>query len=594
LPITYYADADADGFGNLLAPLSACSFPSGYVTNSTDCNDNNANVRPTATEICNTTDDNCNGQINEEITFITYYADADGDGFGNPSVSQSSCVIVAGYVTNNTDCNDASALVKPTAIEICNAVDDNCNGQINEGLVFVNYYIDSDFDGYGAGSAISSCIPIGNSYVTNNYDCDNNNPAIKPFAIETCNGIDDNCNTLVDDGLVLLNYYVDNDGDGYGAGTAINACSSPGSGYVANNTDCNNSNATIEPGALEICNGIDDNCNSLIDDGLTFLNYYIDTDADGYGAGTATNACSSPGPTFVSNNLDCNNTNAAIRLGAIEICNSIDDNCNSSIDEGLSFLNYYIDTDGDGYGAGAATYSCNNPGTGYVNNNTDCNNSNPTINPAATEICNTLDDNCNGVINEGIIFLTYYLDADHDGYYLSSLSACVSQGANYSTTGGVLGDCNDGNPSVHAGAIEICGNGTDENCDGIDPTCIIPGCTNPIASNFNPSANLENGSCIIYGCLDPSADNFNPQANTSNQSCIYYGCIDPFANNFDPTANTDDYSCEYNTASIAVTAHHFCALDTVAAINQTQFSALDSCVVDFGDGPVVKDRKSVV
>lgn len=587
LPITYYADADGDGFGNLLAPIAACSFPAGYVTNSTDCNDNNANVRPTATEICNAFDDNCNGQINEGFTNITYYVDADGDGFGNPNVSQSYCAAIAGYVTNNTDCNDANPLIKPTAIEICNAIDDNCNGIINDGVVFVDYYIDSDFDGYGAGTAQSSCIPLGNSYATNNYDCNNNNPAIKPFAIEVCNGVDDNCNALVDDGLVFVNYFLDTDGDGYGAGTAVNACSNPGAGYVSNNLDCNNSNPSIKPGATEICNGIDDNCNSLIDDGITFVNYYIDTDSDGYGAGLAVNACSSPGAGYVANNLDCNNTIAAIRPSASEICNAIDDNCNSLIDDGLTFLNYYVDTDGDGFGAGTATNSCSSPGAGYVTNNSDCNNANAAINPAAIEICNSFDDNCNGIINEGIVFLTYYLDADHDGYYLSSLSACAAQGINYTTSGGVLGDCNDANPNVHAGAIEICGNGIDEDCNGIDPICIIPGCTNPIASNYNPGANLENGSCIIYGCLDPSADNFNPQANTSNQSCIYYGCIDPFANNFDPTANTDNYTCEYNTASIVLAEHHFCSLDTVTAINQTQYSALDSCIVDFGDGTIV-------
>ena len=584
LPITYYADADVDGFGNPLISQSSCSVPVGYVTNSTDCNDNNANVRPTATEICNTFDDNCNGQINEGITFTTYYADADGDGFGNPSASQSSCVTLAGYVTNNTDCNDASSLIKPTAIEICNAVDDNCNGQINEGLVFVNYYLDSDFDGYGAGTAQSSCIPLGNSYVTNNLDCNNANAAIRPGATETCNGIDDNCNTLIDEGLTFVNYYIDTDGDGYGAGPATNSCTPIIGNYVTNNLDCNNAIAAIRPGATETCNGIDDNCNTLIDDGITFVNYYIDTDFDGYGAGIAINACSSPGSGYVINNLDCNNTNAAIRPGAAEICNAIDDNCNNLIDEGLTFVNYYIDTDSDGFGAGTATNSCSNPGTGYVANNTDCNNNNPNIHPNAIEICNATDDNCNGLINEGIVFLTYYLDADNDGYYLSSLSACSSQGINYTTTVGVLGDCNDSNPSVNLGAIEICGNGIDEDCNGFDFTCIIPGCTNPIASNFNPLANLENGTCIIYGCIDLNADNYNPLANTSDQGCIYLGCIDPFANNFDPSSNTDDFSCEYNTAAIGISNNSLCISDTLIAYNQTQYSSLDSCIIDFGDG----------
>ena len=453
LPVVYYADSDSDTFGNLNSPLSACAQPAGYVTNSTDCNDNNSAIRPTATEICNSFDDDCDGLTNEGITFITYYADNDGDGFGNPNASLSACTPPSGYVTNNSDCNDASAIIKPGAVELCNLVDDNCNGQINEGLLFANYYIDTDQDGYGAGTATNSCTPLFGNYVTNNFDCNNNN-------------------------------------------------------------------ANIRPNAIEICNSIDDNCNNLVDDGLTFINYYIDTDGDGFGAGTATNSCTNLGSGYSTNNTDCNNTNAAIRPSASEVCNAIDDNCNSSIDEGLQFSNYY-------------------------------------------------------------------LDVDHDGYYLSIVSACVSPGVSYGLIGIALGDCNDNNFNINAGATEICGNGIDENCNGIDPVCIVPGCTNPIATNFNPNANQDNGTCIIAGCIDPNADNFNPQANSNDNSCIYFGCIDPFANNFDPTANTNDFSCEYNNAAISVSDLSICQNETITVYNQTLFSANDSCVINFGDGTIV-------
>ena len=299
------------------------------------------------------------------------------------------------------------------------------------------------------------------------------------------------------------------------------------------------------------------------------------------------------GSIYVTNNLDCNNFNANIRPYAIELCNGLDDNCNSLIDDALAFQSYYIDTDADGFGAGNETLACSNPGAGYVTNSTDCDNNNPNIRPNAIEICNGIDDNCNNLINEELVFLTYYLDADQDGYYLSFLSACSSLGINYTTIGGVLGDCNDTNINVNAGAIEICGNGIDEDCNGIDPTCIIPGCTNPIAFNYNPLANIENGSCIIYGCLDANADNYNPLANTSNQSCIYYGCIDPFANNFDPSANTDDFSCAYNTATIDISVHNLCLSDTITAYNQTQFTSLDSCIIDFGDGTTLNYCASI-
>jgi len=128
-------------------------------------------------------------------------------------------------------------------------------------------------------------------------------------------------------------WYVDTDGDGFGAGASLLACSQP-AGYVTNNTDCNNAVATTYPGAPELCNGVDDNCNTLADDGLTFLDYYADTDADGYGSGAATNACAQP-TGFVLNNTDCAPTNANINPGHFEICgNASDDNCNGQIDEG--------------------------------------------------------------------------------------------------------------------------------------------------------------------------------------------------------------------------------------------------------------------
>lgn len=135
---TAYLDADSDGFGSSTATTAySCAVPDGYVTNATDCDDADAAVNPSAAEICgNSIDDNCNGQVDENCTVYTFYADTDGDSYGNASATTTNYtgVAPAGYVTNNTDCNDNSAHINPGVAEVCgNNLDDNCNGQVDEG-----------------------------------------------------------------------------------------------------------------------------------------------------------------------------------------------------------------------------------------------------------------------------------------------------------------------------------------------------------------------------------------------------------------------------------------------------------------------------
>jgi len=133
-PDTVYLDADNDGFGNLLQSIVSCpGVVAGYVSNSLDCDDNNASINPSASEFCNNLDDNCNGDIDDDVIFTTYYADTDGDNYGDPNNSISNCVPVNGYVPDSTNCNDTDPNINPSATEIANNnIDDDCDGDIDE------------------------------------------------------------------------------------------------------------------------------------------------------------------------------------------------------------------------------------------------------------------------------------------------------------------------------------------------------------------------------------------------------------------------------------------------------------------------------
>ena len=189
-PLTLYADLDGDGFGNAAVSIQACTAPTGFVSDATDCNDSNNQIHPGATEVCNGYDDDCDGFSDEGVGSI-WYADMDGDGYGDAANEQTACTQPAAFVANSDDCDDQNATIYPGAIEICNNLDDNCNGQIDENAGAI-WYADSDGDGYGyAANAQTACTQPA-AFVANSDDCDDQNAGIYPGAIEICNNIDDN------------------------------------------------------------------------------------------------------------------------------------------------------------------------------------------------------------------------------------------------------------------------------------------------------------------------------------------------------------------------------------------------------------------
>ena len=264
-----YADADADGW-------AACE----------ECDDGAADVNPSAPEVCNTIDDDCDGAIDDDDTDVdtstgsAWYADADSDRYGNSATEVWSCATPVGYTADFTDCDDTSVAVNPAATEVCNTIDDDCDGAIDDADGDLDtstgsvWYADADTDGFGAlADTVASCdAPAG--YGTDATDCNDADPTVNPAAAEVCNGVDDDCDGATDDDDTDVDtstgsaWYADSDSDGYGAlSDTVTTCDAP-AGYGADATDCDDADATVNPGAAEACNGVDDDCDGDTDEGV--------------------------------------------------------------------------------------------------------------------------------------------------------------------------------------------------------------------------------------------------------------------------------------------------------------------------------------
>lgn len=456
-----------------------------------DCDDDDATIHTGATEACDGRDNDCNGEI-DEVT-PTWYVDADGDGYGDPSSEIVDCTQPDGTVANASDCDDSAAAISPDATEACDAVDNDCDGSADESGATgeTTFYVDADGDGHGLESGTIEACSVPAGYATAADDCDDTSAAIGPDAVELCNGGDDDCDGSTDEGAVdMSEWYTDADGDGYGDATAATlACGAP-TGTVSDASDCDDGDSAENPAAVERCDGDDDDCDGTIDesDAVDTTTFYVDADDDGYGGGTAVTACALPtGHTTTS--TDCDDADPAISPGASEACNTADDDCDGSIDEGFATTRWYADADGDRHGdATAAVDACAEP-AGYVETDDDCDDADADAHPGADEIWyNGVDESCDAgsdydADGDGQDSTSYdgddcddtdpavYTGAPDDPYD-GAVTDCGStfeydadqDGHPAGAYGG--DDCDDTNPFTYPGASDTWYDGVDSNCDG--------------------------------------------------------------------------------------------------------------------------------
>jgi large repetitive protein len=273
--VAFYEDADQDTFGDPATVERGCVAPEGFVADGTDCDDADDTSFPGATERCDGADNDCDRQVDEELSQVTWYRDDDGDEFGVDDDAVEDCARPPGYAPASGDCDDGDDAVHPDALEVCNGVDDDCVGGADEddpAFVPPTWHADLDLDGYGAGPGTSGCEgPPGT--VDDATDCDDGEAAVNPGASELCNGVDDDCDTTTDLGADdASQYYADDDEDGYGdALDPVDACPPPPPelappGLSTNPFDCDDQQPLAHPGAIECIDGFDNDCDSQTDE----------------------------------------------------------------------------------------------------------------------------------------------------------------------------------------------------------------------------------------------------------------------------------------------------------------------------------------
>lgn len=426
-------DDDKDGFCD--AAMATLGFPLTCPKGGGDCDDSATKSYPGAVEFCDDADQNCNNQVDEGCDKDKdNWCDAAMITVGGPSI----CINGGG------DCNDQSADVRPDAKEACNNLDDDCNTLIDESFPDLTLPC-SGGKGACKANGFKICAADGLSAVC----------SVQPGLPQTeiCDNIDNDCDGNLDEGC-------DDDFDSYCDAT-MGVIGMP-QACLAGAGDCNDDNPDVRPGAKELCNIIDDDCDGKTDseDGDLLIDdvQFCETQG-GVCKGAKKNGSLCLGGIWAKCGVN-QYTSWNGLYKATDDCDNADNNCDGSTDEGC-------DADQDGYCSALKTITgapkvCT---VGGVTHSGDCDDGNPLRYPGADEWCDDVDNDCDNVADE-------LCDKDFDGYcdeaktVVGKPAACLKGG----------GDCNDVNGAVgneiNPGAFDVCFDGVDSNCDGTtDESC---------------------------------------------------------------------------------------------------------------------------
>jgi hypothetical protein len=399
-------------------------------------------------ESCNGLDDDCDGVVDDDAAGATWVLpDRDGDGFGDLQAEPiRSCSVEPEWTSVEGDCDDSRADVYPGALGVAgDGVDQDCTG-VDE----VQCWLDSDADGFGAGSPAlvdGSCVP---PTVAIDGDCNDGFSDVFPGAAELLDdGRDQDCS-----GADSVTCFVDGDGDGVGSGpsTVAEAVCPPGASRRGG--DCDDVDATINPSQRDVASdGIDQDCS-----GADRVRCFEDADGDGFGGPVVVPAEGACGAGFAPNGLDCLDSDAATYPGAADVPDDgVDQNCT-----GFDLVSCYLDIDGDGV---SGTFSAYRDGSCRPNESTaagDCDDRDDSVLPGAVEVVwDGVDQDC-----DGHDLVACYVDDDRDGYGVGAPTyrsdACPGSAAPEG------GDCDDGVVLTYPGAEERC-DGVDNDCDPSTP-----------------------------------------------------------------------------------------------------------------------------